>query len=141
MEDLMITAHRKQTAYWATTGVFAGLMVLSGAMYVAGAPMIRQTLTHLGYPGYLLVILGAAKLGGSLALLQTRWPTLREWAYAGFAIDLVGAVASHLFTGDSLAVASVPALFLLMLAVSYALKGTETPVAAPARRHEAAIAA
>jgi hypothetical protein len=28
-------------------------------------------------------------------------PRLREWAYAGFTIDLAGAIASHLFSGDS----------------------------------------
>ena len=91
-------------------------------MYVAGAPAIREALAHLGYPAYLLTILGGAKLIGAVALLQYRAPTLREWAYAGFTIDLIGAVASHLFSGDSLSVASMPAVFLLILAASYALK-------------------
>jgi DoxX-like protein len=92
----------------------SGVKTIAGAanrrpvLYVSGAPMIRETLTHLGYPGYLLVILGAAKLLGSAALLQTRVPTLREWAYAGFMIDLIGAVASHAFTGDPLGVTAVP---------------------------------
>jgi hypothetical protein len=48
-------------------------------------------LAHLGYPSYLLAILGTAKLLGAPALLQNRFPTLREWAYAGFAFDLIGA--------------------------------------------------
>ena len=137
----MTTARRKRTAYWGITGSFAGLMVLSGALYVAGAPMIRETLTHLGYPAYLLVILGGAKLIGAVALLQTRSPTLREWAYAGFTIDLIGAIASHLFTGDSLGVASVAALFLLVLAASYTLKPAESGIVAARERREADIAA
>jgi hypothetical protein len=59
---------------------------------------------------------------GAAALLQTRVRTLREWAYAGFTIDLIGAVASHLFSGDSLAIAASPATFLVMLAASYLLQ-------------------
>ena len=117
-----MTTRTTRIAYWALTGVFAGLMALSGAMYVAGASMIRDTFAHLGYPPYMLKILGGAKLMGVVALLQYRVPTLREWAYAGFTINLVGAIASHLFSGDSTLVASVPAMFLVVLAASYALK-------------------
>jgi len=76
---------------------------------------------HLGYPPYLLTILGTAKLLGALALLQNRLPTLREWAYAGFTINLLGATASHLFAGDPLSIAMVPAALLAPLAVSYIL--------------------
>jgi hypothetical protein len=126
----MMTPTPKTIAYWGTTGLFAGLMLLSSALYLSGAPMIRQTFAHLGYPGYLLAILGGAKLMGSAALLQARLSTLREWAYAGFTFNLIGAIASHLFSGDSVAVAAVPAVFLVLLALSYALRP---------RRHTMAI--
>jgi hypothetical protein len=55
-----------------------------------------------------------------------RAATLREWAYAGFTIDLIGATASHVFSGDPVAVAATPAIFLLLLAASYALKPRQT---------------
>jgi DoxX-like family len=112
----------KTRTYWGVTVLFAGLMLLSAAMYLSGAAQIRDTLAHLGYPGYLLTILGTAKLLGALALLQTRATVLSEWAYAGFTIDLIGATASHLFAGDPAGVAAVPALFLLPLGLSYALR-------------------
>ena len=119
---------RKRIAFWSVTSLFAGLMVFSGILYVSGAPMVRETLTRLGYPAYILAILGPAKLIGAVALLQTRAATLREWAYAGFTINLIGATASHLFSGDPVAVAAPPAIFLLLLAVSYALKPRQTAV-------------
>jgi hypothetical protein len=100
-------------------------------MYLSGSAQIQQTLAHLGYPEYLLTILGVAKLLGALALLQTWAPTLREWAYAGFTIDLLGATASHLFRGDALGVALVPAFFLLPLAASYVLRPGRDFAAAP----------
>jgi len=132
---------RKHMAFWSITGLFAGLMVFSGILYVSGAPMVREALARLGYPAYILAILGPAKLIGALALLQTRAATLREWAYAGFTIDLIGATASHVFSGDPVAVAATPAMFLLLLAASYALKPRQTAVTRGRATQTTALAA
>jgi hypothetical protein len=75
-----------------------------------GTVPLRETMARLGYPPYILLILGTAKLVGVVALLQNRWPTLREWAYAGFAIDLIGASASHFFSGNPFGEAIFPLL-------------------------------
>jgi len=69
-----------------------------------------------------LIILGTAKLLGAPALLQNRLPVLREWAYDGFTINLIGAAASHLFAGDAVSFAMVPAMLLVLLAASYVLQ-------------------
>lgn len=102
------------------TVLFAGLMLLSAFMYLSGAPQIQESLAHLGYPPYILAILGTAKLLGSIALLQPVLPTLREWAYAGFTINLIGATVSHIFSGDPVGVTAAPVMVLALLAVSYA---------------------
>lgn len=78
-----------------------------------------DTMTHLGYPIYFLKILGTAKLLGVAALLYGRFPRLKEWAYAGFTFDLIGAFWSHLSSGDPIYVAIIPLGFLLVLAISY----------------------
>lgn len=137
----MKTSNWKRVTYWSVTGVFAGLMLLSAFLYLSGAAMIRETLAHLGYPAYVLTILGTAKLLGTPALLQNRIPTLREWAYAGFTIDLMGATASHLFTGDPAGIAMIPALFLVLLAVSYGLRPERYPISAGGSGRQRAIAA
>lgn len=73
---------------------------------------------HLGYPLYLLTILGIAKLLAVVGIWQKFSPTLREWAYAGITINLVGAIASHLAVGDG--TGFLPAFFnLVIAAVSY----------------------
>ena len=107
---------------WGATLVFAALMLLSAALYLTGAPQIREALRHLGYPAYILTILGTAKLLGSVAILQNRFDGIREWAYAGFTIVLLGATASHVFSGDAVSVAIVPAALLVPLAASYWLR-------------------
>jgi hypothetical protein len=126
----MNTTNWKTITHWTVTGLFAGLMLFSAALYLSGAEAIAQGLARLGYPGYLLVILGTAKLLGSLALLQTRLPRLREWAYAGFTINLLGATASHLLAGDPVGSALVPAALLAPLALSHALQPSR-PLPAP----------
>ena len=137
----MITTNWRILAYWGVTVVFAGLMLLSAAMYLSGAPPVRDGLSQLGYPAYLLLILGSAKLLGAIALVQTRVPTLREWAYAGFTINLTGAGASHLFAGDPFGTAVVPAAFLLLLAVSYVLRPDRRAVASEALRQRSPVMA
>jgi hypothetical protein len=111
----------RTVTHWTATALFAGLMLLSAAMYLSGAEPIQQGLSHLGYPAYMLIILGTAKALGAVALMQNRLPMLREWAYAGFTINLIGATASHLFAGDGTA-SLLPAAFLAPLAVSYLLR-------------------
>ncbi|MVN75728.1 DoxX family protein [Hymenobacter sp. HMF4947] len=98
--------------HWGLIGFFALLMLadgLAGALQVQGG---QNAMRHLGYPLYTLLIFGSAKILGALALLQPWWRTLKEWAFAGFAINFVGAAASHLLAGDGLS-AALPALVML----------------------------
>ena len=63
---------------------------------------ILTTMSHLGYPIYVLNILGAWKLLGAVALLVPRLPILKEWAYAGVTFNMTGAIVSHLCCGDGM---------------------------------------
>jgi len=65
---------------------------------VAGQP-VAEVLEHLGYPAYLLRILGVWKLLGAIALLAPRFPRLKEWAYAGEFFAMTGAAASGMVRG------------------------------------------
>lgn len=102
--------------HWVLTGLFALAMLNSAYMYLTHNEYLVGGMKHLGYPLYLLNILGTAKLLGVLALLQWRFPVLREWAYAGFTINLIGAVWSHAALGDPVAMVAV---FLVVLIGSY----------------------
>jgi uncharacterized membrane protein YphA (DoxX/SURF4 family) len=110
--------------FWMATGTFAALLAMSGSMYLAGAePIYEGVVKHLGYPVYFLLILGFAKLLGAAALVLPVSPKIKEWAYAGFTFNLLGASVSHFFAGDAFEI--VPPLVLLgVLAVSYRLKGS-----------------
>ena len=96
----------KPIGYWVTTAAIAletlagGVtdLVHGGTMLVTGQPVV-QIVTHLGYPVYLLTILGVWKLLGGITLLVPGFPRLKEWAYAGIFFELTGALASVIVRG------------------------------------------
>ena len=100
---------------WLALGMAAtGLVQLSkGKAGQGGLDMI----THLGYPAYLLTILGVWKILGVVALLIPKFPLLKEWAYAGFFFIMTGAIFSHIAIGDT-ATEILPSLLLLLLTVT-----------------------
>ena len=63
-------------------------------------PQVAEAFAHLGFPAYFRVELSWAKLLGAALLLAPVPARLREWAYAGFAIDLGSAIIAHLAVGD-----------------------------------------
>jgi DoxX-like family len=69
-------------------------------LFLGGPQLAAESMVRLGYPLYLMKILGFAKIMGAIAILFVPNKTLKEWAYAGFTFDLLGALASHLFVAD-----------------------------------------
>ncbi len=113
----------KQTAgYWAATVLFCLAMAASGVMNLLRVEQMKESITALGYPEYLMTILGVAKILGVIALLSPSTPLLKEWAYAGFTFDLLGASASHALAGDPIVETTVPLVILGIAAASYFLR-------------------
>ncbi|GAA4393738.1 DoxX family protein [Hymenobacter koreensis] len=107
--------------YWITTLVFSAFMLMSGVTNFLETSESQEVMKQLGYPMHVLRVIGLGKTLGALALLQTRFRTLKEWAYAGFTFDLIGAaVAWGDTTGEAMAVV-FPLLFLAFMAVNYLL--------------------
>jgi hypothetical protein len=109
-------------AYWSTTALVASAMTGGGVGYLLRTELAVKSFQQLGYPAYLLTLIGAWKVLGAAAILAPRAPRLKEWAYAGIVFDLTGAVLSHLAVGDPLTLA-LPASIVAMLALaSWALR-------------------
>ncbi|HEY5371249.1 MAG TPA: DoxX family protein [Hanamia sp.] len=113
----MTKTKKNKIIYWVATIWVALGMSVTGAGQLfkmkegqGGAVMI----THLGYPVYLLTILGIWKLLGVIAVLIPKFSLLKEWAYAGFFFVMTGAIFSHVAIGDSV-YSIFPALLLLIL--------------------------
>jgi uncharacterized membrane protein YphA (DoxX/SURF4 family) len=113
---------RNKIIYWIATIWLALGMVSTGIVQLlkmnAGQGGLDMII-HLGYPVYLLTILGIWKILGSAAVLVPRFPLLKEWAYAGFFFVMTGAIFSHIAAGDPVS-SLFPALLLLILTfISY----------------------
>ena len=93
--------------------VSTGLVQLSRAKEGTGG---LDSLNHLGYPEYLLTILGVAKVLGIIAILIPKFPLVKEWAYAGFIFIMAGAIYSHIVTGDGIT-ELLPGLLLVVLII------------------------
>jgi uncharacterized membrane protein YphA (DoxX/SURF4 family) len=92
-----------------STGVVQLLKAKEGQ---GGVDMIR----HLGYPVYLLTILGIWKILGVIAILIPKFPLLKEWTYAGFFFVMTGAIFSHFAVNDPVK-EILPACLLLILTI------------------------
>lgn len=123
----------RTTAFWIVTGLFCLAFTLGGSMHLIRAEQMAEGMRTLGYPAYVMTILGTAKLLGVVALLVPGRLVLKEWAYAGFTFDLLGAAASHMFVDDPLAETLPPLVLLGIGAASYQLR--------PASRRLVSVAA
>ena len=107
--------------YWIVTTLFSLAMLFSGVTEVTQTKQANEVMKHLGYPVYVNTIIGVAKILGAIAILQTKFRTVKEWAYAGFTIDFIGAAASLYFAGDGILMALSTMPFLAVMFISYYL--------------------
>ena len=86
--------------YWSFTALFCLEMCFTA--YYEFLPQGAQAFTRLGFPSDAFrVELSLAKLVGAAALPLPMVPArLKEWAYAGFAINLVSALIAHASISD-----------------------------------------
>jgi hypothetical protein len=118
--------------YWIFTIVVVFEMTAGGIWDLLRIEIVRLALVRLGYPLYLLYILGPPKILCACALLAPRFPRLKEWAYAGAMFNYMGAAASHLLSGDRFGAWVAPLLFATLTLGSWALR--------PATRRLAGVA-
>jgi hypothetical protein len=94
-----ISDKAKTIVYWLVTALFC-LQMSFTAYAQLQLPEVAQAFARLGFPDYFRVELSWAKLLGVLLLLAPVPARLKEWAYAGFAINLFSALIAHFAVGD-----------------------------------------
>ena len=114
----------RPAAYWTTTSIVVAEAGVGGLMDLLHQPPFVATMEHLGYPTYFATILGVAKLLAVPALLAPGLPRLREWAYAGIMINMLGAAASHVGAGDPPRNLVAPLAFAAITLASWWLRPT-----------------
>lgn len=109
----------RKLIYWISTAILV-LEVAAGAILdLAQVPHVVADVRSLGYPTYVLYIVGVWKVLAVGALLWPGLPRLREWAYAGIFFEMFGAVESQVLAGNGIGKYFVPLIFTLVTLVSW----------------------
>lgn len=85
--------------YWTVTVLFCLQMGFTAYAQMR-LPQVAEQYTHLGFPDYFRIELTWAKLLGVMLLIAPVPARVKEWVYAGFAINLISAVIAHVAVGD-----------------------------------------
>ena len=115
----MTAAKRNKIIYWIATLWLALGMASTGIVQLLKVKADTDFIIELGYPVYLLTILGVWKILGVAAVLVPKFPLLKEWAYAGFFFCMSGAVWSHIAMGNPVKDILPPILLLVLTIVSW----------------------
>jgi hypothetical protein len=100
-----ITPKATTIVYWIVTALFCLQMGFTAYAQLR-LPQVAQMFAHLGFPDYFRVELSWAKLLGVVLIIApaparvSLIANLKEWAYAGFAINLASALIAHVSVGD-----------------------------------------
>ncbi|MFC5283804.1 DoxX family protein [Pedobacter alpinus] len=106
--------------FWVSTTL---IFLLEGVMpaLTSQTEMAKEGIRHLGYPAYFGVMLTVFKVLGAITLIVPQIPKrVKEWAYAGFAIDFIAAFVSH-WAIDGFVIGNqlFPIVAMAILIVSY----------------------
>jgi len=103
---------KNKIIYWVATGFLSLGMLAGGTQQMFQIGGYNEIVTRLGYPLYMLSIIGVWKILGVMVLLLPGFPLVKEWAYAGFFFVMTGAAISHIVMKEPF-VEVVPSLTLL----------------------------
>ncbi len=112
----------KKYVYYATTALIVLPMLGGGIMDLMGGAEVEKMMDHLGFPHWFATWLGVWKLASVVALLVPKFPRLKEWAYAGIAIDLLSASVAHIAVGDPAPNAITPLVIFGIAMASWATR-------------------
>lgn len=122
-ENHLITINMSKTTinviYWISTGLILAMMLFSAVSSFMENPDGAKMLAAIGYRPYVLHLLAVAKVLGVIAILTPGFPRLKEWAYAGFMFDLIGATYSFYASGFAFKDWAFMLILIAVLACSY----------------------
>ena len=105
--------------YWITTSLILLLMLWSAIGSFMSNPEGQKMMDAMGYKPYVFHFLAVAKILGIIAILTPGFPKIKEWAYAGFTFDLLGATYSMYASNFPISNWAPMFVFIGLLACSY----------------------
>lgn len=136
--------NRTRTVFSLTTTVAVLVFAGSGLANLVRHEHVAADLAIMGYPAFLMSILGVWKVLGAIVVAVPGAARAKEWAYAGMIFDLTGAAISRAVGGFGAMHVAIPLALVGVVATSWALRPASRRLVAPARAprglHVAAVA-
>ena len=110
---------RDKIIYWIATLWLSLGMTATGIVQLVKRPEQVEMFTRIGFPAYVMTLLGTLKILGVVAILAPKLPLLKEWAYAGFMFTVIGALYAHISVADPAKEFFGPCLLLVLTCVSW----------------------
>jgi hypothetical protein len=107
--------------YWIITAILVAELLTGGIWDIVRTAYVAGVVTRLGYPLYILTVVGVWKLMAVPALLAPRLPLLKEWTYAGIFFEMTGAAASHAACAEGREMIA-PLVIAMLAVVSWGLR-------------------
>jgi len=114
-----MSAKSIKITYWVLLILFCLFHVMDAIGGLTKAQAGIDAMNAMGYPIYLMQFLAVLKLLGVAALIQNKFKTIKEWAFAGFSFTLIGAAVSHACVNDQVLFIVMPIVFLIILFALY----------------------
>ena len=105
--------------FWVTTSL---IVIFEGIVPVLTfrTELAKEGIRHLGYPDYFGVMIVGFRVCGVIALIFPQIPNwIKEWAYAGFAIEFLSASISNMCVDGLTFNFIVPLIVMAVLLLSY----------------------
>lgn len=118
----MMNQKNQKIAYWITTGLLCFGMLLGGSGQLLRMQPNVEGFKHIGFPEYVLPILGTWKFLAVIAILIPKYLLVKEWAYAGLFFLLSGGVIAHFASGDGVLKALPVFVFMCLTVASWYLR-------------------
>lgn len=116
------TPTQSVVAYWLVTGLLGVAFIGMGLANYGQPGTMNEDIAKSGYPSHFFTFIGVWQALGGAVVLLPKLPRLKEWAYAGIAINLVAASHHHAMAGDGLIRIAIPLIGLSFAAGSWALR-------------------
>lgn len=86
----------QKIVYWASLAFIIVRVGPGAVQYFIDPDKFGGFFETLGFPMWVMYVLGVFKILGILVLLFVRWGSLKEWAYAGFMFNFLLALGAYL---------------------------------------------
>src|SRR5262249_17501288 len=93
--------------------------LVGGVMGALRASPFLGIIIRLGYPAYLMTILGVSYFLAGVAIVLPRFPRAKEWAYAGLIFIYSGAAVSRFIACDGIEGLLAPFIFSALVLTSW----------------------